>query len=127
VTLVHTALTMDYEPSRREQRREQALREDAGQCAVATVVECRRRWGFSESGRDGLKMGKVQHYTLRVRVQPEGAPAFEAELKEKQYFSRAADMPKPGDRLPVLYDPAEPSEVARDTSLDAAVAMRAQS
>ncbi len=116
---------MDYEPSGREQRREQALRQAGGRAAAATVVECRRRWGLSESGRDGLKMGKVQHYTLRVRVEPGGEAPFEAQLKQKQYFAREADMPKPGDRLAVLYDPAKPSEIVRDTSLDANVELRA--
>ena len=110
---------MELEPSHRQRKQLESLRERGGRSAVATVLEFRRRWGFHESASGGTGGGAVEHYTLRIRVEPDGEEPFEAELAERDFFAYAGEEPKAGSRLAVLYDPADHSDVVRDTSPDA--------
>jgi hypothetical protein len=91
-----------------------SLRKHGGKSALATVVEYDKRWGIPESGYGGIPLGRDQHYTLKIKVQPAGEPEFEAEIKEHDYFLGDFDAPQPGDQFAIVYDPDDHSSVVRD-------------
>jgi Short C-terminal domain len=91
-----------------------ALREHGGRSAVATVLEFDKGWGVPESGYGGIPMGHSEHYTLKIRVEPVGEPAFDAEIKEHDYFVTDFGRPRPGDHFAVVYNPNDHAEVVRD-------------
>jgi hypothetical protein len=91
-----------------------SLREHGGRSAVATVLEFDKRWGVPESGYGGIPLGHSEHYTLKIRVEPIGEPAFEAEIKEHDFFVTDSEHPRPGERFAVVYDPNDRSDVVRD-------------
>lgn len=59
----------------------------------------------------GATMSNDPMVTLHVRIEPAagGPPAFEA---NRTTFVSRVRIPRPGDRLPVFYDPADPTEWA---------------
>jgi hypothetical protein len=98
----------------RAKRKLKSLREHGGKSALATVIEFDERWGVPESGYDGMPLGHSEHYTLKIRVEPVGEPAFEAEIKEHDYFISNSSRPMDGDQFAVVYDPADHSNLVRD-------------
>ncbi len=74
------------EQSWRGKHKLKSLRERGGRSALATVLGFDERWGVPESGYGGIPLGRSEHYTLKIRVEPVGEPAFEAEIKEHDFF-----------------------------------------
>jgi hypothetical protein len=98
----------------RSKRKLKSLREHGGKSALATVVAFDERWGVPESGYGGMPLGHSEHYKLKIRVEPAGEPAFEAELKEHDFFVVDSEQPRAGDQFAVVYDPEDHSNVVRD-------------
>ncbi len=98
---------------------ERKLREN-GASATAEVLECRMTGSErSSTGRavnvdDPRELWKASRviYKLKLRVVPEGAPAWEVSVKCQLGRSVNARM---GSQLPVLYDPDDHSKVVVDT------------
>src|SRR5690348_15878140 len=89
----------------RSKRKLKSLREHGGKSALATVLEFDKRWSIPESGYGGMPLGHSDHYTLKIRVAPLGVSAFEAEIKEHDYFVTDSSQPQKGDQFAVVYDP----------------------
>jgi hypothetical protein len=88
-------------------KREREKLEQSGRRAPATVVEIARfGWasGDAAPGRASTHSENVRMTTLRV--EPEGEPPFEVKKR-----LRYGDVPKAGDRIEVLYDPADHDKV----------------
>ena len=86
----------------RNKRKLKSLREHGGRAALATVVEFDKRWGVPENGYGGMPLGHSEHYTLRIRVEPLGEPAFEAEIKEHDFLVTGSSHPEAGDQFAVV-------------------------
>jgi hypothetical protein len=102
------------DPSWRSKRKLKSLREHGGRSALATVIEFDKRWSVPESGYGGMPLGRSEHYTLKLRVEPVGETAFEAEIKEHDYFISNSSEPIKGDQFAVVYDPMDHSNLVRD-------------
>src|SRR5947209_14848766 len=100
--------------SRRGRRKLKSLREHGGKSALATVTEFDKRRSVPESGHGGIPLGHSEHYTLKIRVEPIGEPAFDAEIKEHDYFITDSSQPMTGDQFAVVYDPEDHSTLVRD-------------
>jgi hypothetical protein len=98
----------------RSKRKLKSLREHGGKAALATVIEFDKRWSLPESGYGGIPLGHSEHYALKIRVEPIGEPAFEAEIKEHDYFVTDSSQPVEGDQFAVIYDPEDHSNLVRD-------------
>ncbi len=98
----------------RGRRKLKSLREHGGKSALATVTEFDKRWSVPESGYGGIPLGHSEHYTLKIRVEPIGEPAFDAEIKEHDYFITDSSQPMKGDQFAVVYDPEDHSNLVRD-------------
>jgi hypothetical protein len=103
-------------------REERKLREH-GQQAPAEVLEAKEgRWART-SGNPQLVDSTQQSWTLRLRVEPEGQSAFEAEVHT---YLGQLDMAQPGRRFTVLYELSDLTRVAIDHSQSGAVDAVAQ-
>jgi hypothetical protein len=98
----------------RSKRKLKSLRQHGGKAAPATVIEFDERWGVPGSGYGGMPLGHSEHYTLKIRVEPVGEPAFEAEIKEHDFFVTDSSQSMKGDQFAVVYDPEDHSNLVRD-------------
>jgi hypothetical protein len=92
--------------------RERNLRKH-GKSAIATVLECRQTHFSETTGNPGLVGNTKVECKLKLRVQPDGEPAFEAATDG--LFGQFS-IPTEGMPLQVLYDPANHKKVAIDHS-----------
>ena len=86
---------------------EKKLMESGGTVAWATVLEGKERWSSSSGVNYGYGGHVTDHMHLKLRVEPEGEPPFEAELS--QAFPGIA--PLTGSQCRVVYDPADRSKI----------------
>jgi hypothetical protein len=86
--------------------REQKLLESGGTIAWATVLEARTK---SQSETPGLSDVKItSHMHLKLRVEPQGAPAFEASFGQ----ALTNTVPFTGGICKVVFDPVDRSRIA---------------
>jgi len=92
-----------------KKRLEQKLSTDGGAVAWATIISAETAWtSGSTNSADVYAPGNNKHMEVRVKVEPEGEPAFEATFH--QMFAK--DFPLPGWRAKVIYDPSDHSKIA---------------
>jgi len=82
-----------------------------GARATATVVSCHRTLSMNESNQGGIPVHKVL-CNVDLRVEPDGAPAFETTTDAWFVGSR----PSEGTVVPVLYDPSDHHKLVVDHS-----------
>jgi hypothetical protein len=88
---------------------ERELSERGGVVAWATVIEAKTRWTSGSNYENGpYTVGNHAHMTVKLRVQPDGEPEFEA--KFRQTF--AGHLPLTGGRVKVVYDPNDHDKIA---------------
>ena len=94
---------------------ERTLSEQGGVVAPATILEAKLRFTSGSNYENGpYTVGDHAHMTVKVRVEPEGEPPFEAKIKQTFVHHR----PRPGWRAEVIYDPNDRSKIAiRDDSI----------
>src|SRR5689334_17848990 len=82
-----------------------------GRRAFATVLESTRTKYTETVGNDAIVSNTRILWKFRVRVEPDGEPAFEADLDVllPQLWS-----PSSGTRFPVLYDPDDHGKIVVD-------------
>jgi len=85
----------------------------SGKTAIATVIECRQTHWAVGSGNPDLIAGNKLVWKLKLRVEPDGEPAFEARTDEA--FGQLSS-PEVGMTAPVLYDPSDHTKVMIDNS-----------
>jgi hypothetical protein len=91
------------------QSREEKLRAKGGVLAWATVVEESTRFTSGSNHENGRYIvGTSRNVTLLLQVEPEGQPPFEVKLR--QTFKH--HQPGKGWRVQVIYDPADPADLA---------------
>jgi hypothetical protein len=88
---------------------EEKLRDGGGRSARATILKAKKRWYSSGMSSN---LGSVQYYRLKLRVEPDGEPAFEADADANSNY--LGILFEEGATLRVLYDPEDHSEVAVD-------------
>jgi len=99
-------------------RRLEKLQKNGGVRARATITEAKRtHWAFT-AGDPSIAANTDIIWKLKLQVQPDGQPPFEAELTQR-YGQFGA--PEAGDPLAVWYDPKDPSKVAIDDSAGAQI------
>jgi hypothetical protein len=86
--------------------REQKLLESGGTIAWATVLEAREKSQSETPGLSGVQL--TSHMHLKLRVEPEGEPAFEASFG--QALTNA--LPFTGGSCKVVFDPVDRSRIA---------------
>lgn len=93
-------------------RLERKLRKK-GRQALAEVLEAERTNYTLTRNNDSIAAATKIVWKLKLRVQPEGEPDFEVDIKDgwDQFGS-----PRVGTRVPVLYDPDNHSKVVLDES-----------
>jgi hypothetical protein len=91
------------------------------QRAAKLVAQGKRGVGTVMSVQDtGVTINNNPRVQLRMRIEPQdGSPAFEA---EKAITVSRVSVPRTGDRFPVFYDPAEPSNFGLGVGLEAGAA-----
>ncbi|HVO54717.1 MAG TPA: SHOCT domain-containing protein [Solirubrobacterales bacterium] len=88
---------------------QEQLDETGGMVAWATVLEAKVRWTSGTNYENGpYTVGNKEHMTVKLRVEPDGEPPFEATVKQ----TFPGRSPKKGFKAKVIYDPAEPSKIA---------------
>jgi hypothetical protein len=92
-----------------EGRKRKKLESSGGKRAPATVVTAKR--GNTMTRPDADPTHATYNWKLTVRVQPDDEPEFEAEV---QHHFQAGSNLGPGMTLPVLYDPADHSNIFFD-------------
>ncbi|HEX6476085.1 MAG TPA: SHOCT domain-containing protein [Acidimicrobiales bacterium] len=101
----------------RKKRLERSLEESGGQTAWATVLEVKQ---WSSSGGANMAPGQsgsfTHHCKIRLRVEPEADPAFEATIHQEFRDARGETPPIEGWKVGVIYDPADHSKVIIDES-----------
>jgi len=81
---------------------------EGGTVAWATVLEGKEKWA-SASGTNTYMPNKItDHMRLKLRVEPDGEPPFEAEFS--QAFS--GNVPFTGWQCKVVYDPRDRTRIA---------------
>jgi hypothetical protein len=97
-------------------RLERKLREHGGARAWATVLESEKQW--SSTGGANVSPGQAGsmtiHQKLRLRVEPDGEPPFEATVKQVFNDSYGWHIPQPGYSVKVLYDASDHSKLVID-------------
>lgn len=97
--------------------------EENGRRANATVLEIASRGMTITHGNDAIVANTKVVLKTRLRVEPDGEPAFE--VHEKFRFSQFA-IPSAGSVVPVVYDPDDHDKIMLDES-PAAVTQAAMS
>src|SRR3954469_6348061 len=87
--------------------------EEQGRTAQATVLEIASRGMTITSGNDQIVANTKVVLKTKLRVEPDGEPAFEVE--EKFRYSQFA-IPSAGSVLPVIYDPGDHDKIMLDES-----------
>jgi hypothetical protein len=100
-------------------RRENKLRDGTGKPAQATILEAKKgRFAISSGGNAAEQVASAHiNWKLKLRVEPEGEAAFEAEVKEG--YAEMGMGPQVGSKIAVLYNPDDHSSVVVDHSTDA--------
>src|SRR5262245_10215125 len=97
-------------------RLERKLREKGGIQAWATVLESEKQW--ASTGGANVSPGQAGsmtiHQKLRLRVEPDGEPPFEATVKQVFNDSYGWHIPQEGYSVKVLYDPTDHSKLVID-------------
>jgi hypothetical protein len=91
--------------------------EENGRRANATVLEIASRGMTITHGNDAIVSNTKVVLKTRLRVEPDGEPAFEVE--EKFRYSQFA-IPSAGTVLPVIFDPDDHDKIMLDESPEAA-------
>jgi hypothetical protein len=85
------------------------LEREGGVVAWATVIEAGTRWTSGTNSENGpYTVGDHKHMTVRLRVEPDGEPAFE--MKLRQTF--VGMYPISDFQVKVIYDPQDHSTIA---------------
>jgi hypothetical protein len=92
--------------SSNQQTRAQELLDSGGRIAWATVLEAREKWQSETPGLSDVKI--TSHMHLKLRVEPEGEPAFEASFGQ----ALTQTVPITGWICKVVFDPADRSKIA---------------
>lgn len=87
-------------------RLERKLTQQGGKQAWATVLESKKLYASSLGG-------KVQQ-KLRLRVEPQGEPTFEATVHQEFNNQRGWHIPQEGYSVTVIYDPSDHSKLLID-------------
>src|SRR3954453_16206602 len=89
---------------------EQKLSAQGGTGAWATILSAEEKWGSGRGGNTGFGAPSsiTLHMKVTLRVEPEGAPAFEATFDQ----AFPDHMPHAGGKAKVIYDPEDPSKIA---------------
>jgi hypothetical protein len=111
------------EPSWRERHNEAKVRKHGGSPALATIIGFDDRFNVAEGHMGDAGATNEDHYSLTIRVEPDDEPAFDARLREHRLIISAADRPRVGDRIAILYNPRDHSEVVRDLSIEGRMAL----
>ena len=111
------------EPSWRERHNDAKVRKHGGRAALATIVGFDERFNVAEGHMGDAGATNEEHYSLTLRVEPDDESPFEARLREHRLIISSADRPKVGDRIAVLYNPRDHSEVVRDLSIEGRMAL----
>lgn len=85
---------------------EKELRESGGAEAWATVLEGKEKWSSTNRGFRSTTF--TEHMRLKLRVEPEGQPPFEAEFSQAFH----ENLPMSGFQCKVIYDPDDHSRIA---------------
>jgi hypothetical protein len=87
---------------------EKELMAGGGTVAWATVLEGKETWSSASGNSYGVPTGITDHMRLKLRVEPDSEPPFEAE------FSQAfkGSVPFAGWQCKVVFDPADHSRIA---------------
>src|SRR5262252_977823 len=97
-------------------RLERKLREQGGARAWATVLESEKQW--SSTGGANVAPGQAGsmtiHQKLKLRVEPDGEPPFEATVKQVFNDSFGWHIPQEGYSVQVIYDPSDHSKLVID-------------
>lgn len=106
-------------------RRERKLRQH-GKPAMATVLSARRRMSGLYKGDDPFYQRQPTQvtpslWTITVQVEPDGVPAFEAEIRAWLFDT---ERPMQNTVVPVLYDPSDRRTAVLVTSPEAQNAAR---
>lgn len=88
---------------------EQELSERGGVVASGAVISAQTLWTSGSNYDNGpYTIGSNKHVKVKLRVEPEGEPVFEAAFK--QTFSGRAPMER--EPVKVIYDPENHSRIA---------------
>ncbi len=85
--------------------------EEHGTVASATVLEISDRGTAVTHGRDSMVTDTEVALKTRLRIEPEGEPAFEV---EQRFRYPQLSVPSAGDRLTVRFDPDDHDDVMID-------------
>lgn len=92
------------------------LKEQGGARAWATVLESEKQWG--SAGGSNIAPGQAGsitiHQKLKLRVEPNGEPSFEATVKQVFNDSHGWHIPQEGYSVQVIYDPNDRSKLVLD-------------
>jgi hypothetical protein len=88
----------------------------SGQTATATIVEARRTHYTETIGSEAIVGNTRILWKLALQVEPDGEPAFAANVEA---LLPQLSEPSEGDRVPVRFDPDDPTKVILDTSEEA--------
>jgi hypothetical protein len=97
-------------------RLERKLRGHGGERAWATVLESEKEW--ASTGGTNVSPGQAGsitiHQKLKLRVEPDGEPPFEATVKQVFNDSYGWHIPQEGWSVTVIYDPNDRSKLVID-------------
>jgi hypothetical protein len=97
-------------------RLERKLQEHGGKRAWATVLESKKEW--ASAGGANVAPGQAGsitiHQKLKLRVEPDGEPPFEATVKQVFNDSYGWHIPQEGWSVTVIYDPSDRSKLIID-------------
>jgi Short C-terminal domain len=84
------------------------LSAEGGKVAWATVLQSTDQWRSSMSSSMQAMASMTDHVKVKLRVQPEGEPPFEAEFHQ----AFPGNWPMQGWQCEVIYDPNDHSRIA---------------
>lgn len=97
-------------------RLERKLKDHDGKQAWATVLESEQQW--ASTGGTNVSPGQAGSFTihqkLKLRVEPEGEPTFEAAVKQVFNDRHGWQIPEEGWSVVVIYDPHDNSKLVID-------------
>jgi hypothetical protein len=92
------------------------LKEQGGRQAWATVLESKQEW--ASTGGLNVSPGQAGSFTihqkLKLNVEPDGEPPFEATIKQVFNDTQGWPIPQEGWSVAVIYDPNEHSKLVLD-------------
>jgi hypothetical protein len=95
---------------------EEKLRAGGGVSAWATVLESEQQWASTGGVNKvaGQAGSMTIHQRIKLRVEPEGEPSFEGEVKQVFNDTHGMHIPQEGYSVGVLYDPKDHSKLVID-------------